>query len=223
MRSYLTISLPWWTWPRCCFLVRKAIYKCHSRRRHWRHRPKPPWRTTKGTSNRNGQQPLSPSRASSERWHRSSVATAARIWCTAAKRRQWHSCGSWSMRMLAEGNPVARTARKEGTGSPCPMLPSPLPCSAAIRMVCFRLSCELMITDLNGALKLQLCGSADPDFRRKLPDCSPEKGDICEVPKQNPSTPWVFGSSWRPLNWECPSEVSDHQENPWDPKRGFWG
>lgn len=61
------------------------------------------------------------------------------------------------------GNPAARAARKEGTGSPCPMLPS------RYHAIGWFVSTFLRGddgTDLNGALKLQLCGSADPDFGR---------------------------------------------------------
>lgn len=67
--------------------------------------------------------------------------------------------------MLAEGNPVARTARKEGTGSPCPMLPSPLHAQPPSGWFVSDFLRGDDGTDLNGALKLQLCGSADPDFR----------------------------------------------------------
>lgn len=112
--------------------------------------------------------------------------------------------------MLAEGNPVARTARKEGTGSPCPMLPS------RYHAIGWFVSTFLRGddgTDLNGALKLQLCGSADPDFGRKLPDAHLKGVTSEKCKKKIPQTP-LGASELKALN--------DHQENPWT-RRGFGG
>ena len=138
---------------------------------------------------------------------------AARIWCTAAKRRQWHSCGSWSMRMLAEGESSGKDCQEGGNRQSLSNV-------AIAATMLSRHPDGLFPTFLRGdGTNLERCpknfSSADPwiqTFAWSIDSIAEncltahlKRWHLRSAQKKIPKTRRGFSrSSWRPLNWECP-------------------